>query len=112
MPFGLSDITIEKIKNVFINSPKIVRVRIFGSRAIGTQRVGSDIDFALEGDRLDLNDLIDLRVALDKLMLPYTVDLVDYERVKNENLGEHIRRVGLLFYQKDSDPDHPFGAKA
>jgi predicted nucleotidyltransferase len=45
--FGLTDVQVERISSVFAASPKIRRVRVFGSRALGREREGSDIDLAV-----------------------------------------------------------------
>ena len=36
-----------------------------------------------------------IRRILDDLMLPYKIDLVVYEDIRNRNLREHIDRMGL-----------------
>jgi len=36
----------------------------------------------------------------DNLLLPYTIDLSIYRDIKDEDVIEHIKRVGVLFYEK------------
>lgn len=95
--FGINPDKIESIRGVFRHHPEITRVRIYGSRALGTNRVGSDIDLAIEG-RITGRQVNQILSELDKLMLPYSFDLTVMENVKNKDLIEHIDRAGLLFY--------------
>lgn len=75
--------------------PRVEQAVIFGSRAKGTQRTGSDIDLALVGKALQFDDLLRLEGELDDLMLPWRIDLLLLDRVENPALREHIARVGI-----------------
>jgi anaerobic selenocysteine-containing dehydrogenase len=46
------------------------QVWLYGSRAMGRQRHGSDIDLTLVGEDLDGNMLLQLMQAIDDLLLP------------------------------------------
>lgn len=96
MSFGLSDDVIEKIKQVFAQFPNIEQVLVFGSRAKGNYKEGSDIDLALKGTALNLQTLQNLELKLDELYLPYKIDMVIYKTISNEALIEHIDRVGII----------------
>ncbi|MDQ2994070.1 MAG: nucleotidyltransferase domain-containing protein [Pseudomonadota bacterium] len=100
MPFGLTDDSFNGIESVFSAFHKIVRVHLFGSRALGRERPGSDIDLALEGAGLTFNDQLELRIRLDNLMLPYRFDLVILDDQIDDSLRNHIERVGIVIYQK------------
>lgn len=99
MPYGISKDSFNSIVTVFTTFDKIIQVRLFGSRALGRHRPGSDIDLALEGKDLTLNDLLELRVKLDNLMLPYRFDLVVLDDQINPELRDHIQRVGIELLQ-------------
>lgn len=75
---------------------------LYGSRAMGTYRPGSDIDLSLKGDLLEWQDLQRLEVALDDLMLPYRFDLSLYDQIDNPDLIAHIQRVGISFYKRNN----------
>ncbi len=92
---GLSKEDIEDIVRVIKKSEKVQKAILFGSRAKGTFTNGSDIDLALKGTNLVLNDVLDLSIDLDALNLPYKFDLIIYDRIKEEALKEHINRVGV-----------------
>ena len=104
MPFGLRDEDFKKIETVLRSYPKIQDAIIFGSRAKGTYRYGSDIDIALKGS-IDLRLINDLLQAMDELFLPYTFDLVDYASIDNQEFREHIDRVGMSLINKDTFQD-------
>jgi len=98
MQFGLKDIDLEMLVIVFRENPKIEKAVLFGSRAKGTYENGSDVDIALIGDNLKLDDVIKLSLSIDKLDLPYKFDLIIYQRIKELKLKEHIDRVGKEIY--------------
>src|SRR6056297_3201847 len=92
---GLKEAQINRILAVLRRNPKIREILLFGSRAKGNYQKGSDIDIAVSADGLSLGELLQLKSALDDLMLPYNIDIVVYEDIQNWNLREHIDRVGL-----------------
>lgn len=98
MKFGLKEETIDRINNVFAGFSDVQEVIIYGSRAQGTSRPGSDIDLTLKGDGLELERLNKIRGDLDDLLLPYTLDLSIYDKIESPELMEHIKRAGKVFY--------------
>jgi len=100
MKFGLSDSTILKIQQVFEKYPQIDKVMVYGSRAKGNFRPGSDIDLTLFGKELDQRQCSEIAEELDELLLPYTIDLSVFDQLKHPDLKEHIERVGKIFYQR------------
>jgi len=108
--FGLTQDTIHKIQTVLASYPEIKKAILYGSRAKGNYKNGSDIDLTLilsnqytMQTKKPPHSLIEIGVALDELDLPYTFDLSVYENIKNSELIEHINRVGLSFYEKQND---------
>ena len=97
---GLSEETIRKINTVFAAHSEIERVILYGSRAKGNYRPGSDIDLTVTGEPLSLTQLARIEEELDDLLLPYKIDLSELRRIENNDLLEHINRVGKTFYQK------------
>jgi predicted nucleotidyltransferase len=75
---------------------------LYGSRAKGAHRSGSDIDLTLVGDKLTYSLLNRVETGTDDLQLPYTVDLSLYSHIDKADLLDHIQRVGKLFYQCES----------
>ncbi len=98
--YGLTEAAIARINAVFAACPEIDRVVLYGSRAKGTQRNGSDIDLTIEGDAVSHSQVLRIENSLDDLLLPYKMDLSLLREIGNPDLLEHIRRVGLVFYEK------------
>ena len=101
MKHGLKDATLQKIHAVFARYPQVDRAVLYGSRAKGTYRNGSDIDLTLCGGG-DLTREVLYRISneLDDLLLPYAIDLSIFHDISDSDVVEHIQRVGLTFYEK------------
>lgn len=100
MEFGLKQETIENIKQVFVTFSEIEKVILYGSRAKGTSKPASDIDLIFVGKKLDIKLLHEISLELDDLFLPYIFDISLYQEITNEDLLDHLNRVGKLFYEK------------
>jgi predicted nucleotidyltransferase len=100
--FGLPLDAVEKIRTVFALHPEVEKVVLYGSRAKGNYKAGSDIDLTMYGDALNqsiLLKILDELDELDELLLPWMIDLSLYQQIDNANLRDHIERVGMVFYQ-------------
>ncbi len=95
---GLPEYAVEKICEIFRDYPQIRRVILYGSRAMGTYRSGSDIDLCIEADSLALTELLSIENRIDDLLLPWKLDLSLLHQIDNQDLLDHIRRVGVIFY--------------
>ena len=100
--YGLRMSDIDGIISILKSNKRIAEIILFGSRAKGTFNDGSDIDIALVGDGLKLNDIIQASLEMDKLFLPYKIDLVIFERIKEQELIEHIQRVGRKLFDRQN----------
>lgn len=101
MKFGLEEDVIRKICFVFVGFSEIDKVVLYGSRAKGKYKAGSDIDLCLFGKNIDLAFLYRLDQVLDDLLLPYSFDLSIYSHLSNPEIIDHIDRVGVVFYSKN-----------
>ena len=101
---GLSAATLEQICTTLARFPQVEKGVLYGSRAKGNFKPGSDIDLTLRGDGLTLSLLGDIDAALDDLLLPYEIDLSIYEQLDHAELVAHIDRVGRVIYQKLAGP--------
>ena len=97
MKFGLKEETFQKIQNVFADFSGVESVLIYGSRAKGNFKPGSDIDLIIKGN-LTQSTVNRIELKLDDLDLPYTFDLSIFSHIQNKELLEHIERVGVEFY--------------
>lgn len=102
MKFGLSESTITALQSVLRRYPQIQKAILYGSRAKGTYKPGSDIDLTLIGDA-HLNDrlLAQIEGEIDNLLLPYTIDLSILDSISDCEVRAQIDRVGVIFYQRD-----------
>ena len=96
---GLSRDDINSVQQTLRRFPRISEAILYGSRAKGNYRPGSDIDLTLRGNTLSHQDLQEIELALDDLLLPYKIDLSLQHQIDNPQLIEHIGRVGKLFYK-------------
>ena len=97
LQYGLKKETLKKIREVFARYEQVEEVIIYGSRAKGNYRPGSDIDLTLKGRELDLKTLNRISLDLDDLLLPYTFDLSVFSHISNPEFLDHIERVGQVF---------------
>ena len=100
---GLSRQTVERIQGVLAHFPEVVRAVLFGSRAKGTARPGSDIDLALYGEGIDWRLLGRIEDELDDLLLPYSFSLLHHDARTDAEMAAHIARVGAPFYQREKN---------
>lgn len=105
MKYGLPNSAIEAIQKVFSKYPEIEKVILYGSRAMGNYRVGSDIDLTLCGKSLNLTLLHKVENEIDDLMLPYKIDISLQKHIQNSQLLEHIQQVGVIFFEKQAAKD-------
>ncbi|NCD42765.1 MAG: nucleotidyltransferase domain-containing protein [Bacteroidia bacterium] len=89
---------LQKLNTVFGRYPNIAKVKLYGSRAKGSFRNGSDIDLALIGSEVDHRQLVRISRELDDLMLPYSFDITNYSTISNVALKDHIDRMGKVLF--------------
>ena len=99
MAYGLNDDAIRRIQAVFGRFPEVEEVILYGSRAMGNFKPGSDIDLTIKSNKPDLHLLNSISMELENLLLPYLFDLSLYQHIQNPELINHISRVGKPFYK-------------
>jgi predicted nucleotidyltransferase len=97
--FGLTERDISTIKDILCSCSKIEMVHLFGSRAKGNYRLGSDIDLAIMNEGVSAEELSKLQGKFEDSSLPYKVDLVDFTSLKKEEFINHIKSVGTPFFE-------------
>lgn len=101
MKYGLPDHTVNQICAVLAQYPQVERAVLYGSRAKGNFKLGSDIDLTLHGPDLTQKLCNSIAEALDDLLLPYSIDLSVFEKLHHPELEAHIQRVGMVFFERD-----------
>ncbi len=100
--FGLTQRDMMSVTDIFKIHPAVEKVMIFGSRAKGNFKPGSDIDLAICGNQISGKDESDIADLFSESTLPYFVDVVVMCSTLNESLKEHILRVGKVIYERHS----------
>ena len=95
--WGLSVDELDGILRVLAAHREVSSAIIYGSRALGSHRAGSDIDLTLKGE-LGWADLQKIEVELDNLDLPYLIDLSLASQIENPALQKHIEQHGQTLY--------------
>jgi len=99
MAFGLTDQDEKHIQSALLRFPEIERAILFGARAMGNSKKGSDVDLAIVGQNTTSTTVLRLRALLnEELPLPYFFDVVKYETITNDNLKRHIDEHGVVLF--------------
>ncbi|QOR73825.1 nucleotidyltransferase domain-containing protein [Cruoricaptor ignavus] len=101
MKFGLKDTTLEVLYSEFEKIPEIEKVVIYGSRAMGNYREGSDIDITLFGENVTNNTASALWGRFDDSSLPYLFDISVFHLLQSDSLKDHIERRGQVLYERN-----------
>jgi predicted nucleotidyltransferase len=99
MNHGLPTATVAKIHDVLSRHPEVEEAILYGSRAKGNFKPGSDIDLTLTGPGLNERIRGQIDEELDDLLLPYEIDLSLLATLTHADLLDHIQRVGVIFYE-------------
>ncbi len=99
MDNGLRESDIQTIRDVLKQHPEVETAVLYGSRALGTWKKGSDIDLALKGKQLSSRICSQIHFELEEdTWLPYFFDISHYETINNKKLKAHIDQVGQTIY--------------
>ena len=99
--FGLLDRDLKYIIKALEQHDEIEKAVIFGSRAMGNYKKGSDVDIAIVGENINSRIIYKLEDRLNKVYpLPYFFDIIQYNKLTNENLIKHIDNEGKILYTK------------
>ncbi|MEY3051611.1 MAG: hypothetical protein RLY31_1396 [Bacteroidota bacterium] len=102
--FGLKPGDLEMICRILEKEPNIEQALIFGSRAKGNYKPGSDVDIALKGENLISQVVTDVSFQLnEETIMPYKFDVLNYHTIREPALVAHINSVGIVFYNKSTN---------
>ncbi|MCL2479764.1 MAG: nucleotidyltransferase domain-containing protein [Treponema sp.] len=108
MNYELPDRTLNTLESIFRKYPGILQVILYGSRAKGNNKKGSDIDLTLKTDStFTRTSLLRIATDFDDSDIPYFVDISIYDKLTNPDLKAHIDRVGKVLYQRDPAEKQP-----
>lgn len=100
---GLPQQTIDLMIQCFQSTVGLQQVRLYGSRALGNYRNGSDIDLAVWFDRDTGSPEYELKARLEELPTPYKFDVTNYPKLVHQDLKNHINRIGKTLYKKGEE---------
>ena len=93
--------TLSQLIAIFTTYHKIERVIIFGSRALGNAKPGSDVDLAFSGKNVTSHLVSLIQSYLEEeTMLPYFFDCIHFESIHNKELLTHINDHGKVLYER------------
>ena len=93
--FGLLDSDLESIISL-LNTYFIKEAYIFGSRAKGNYKNGSDVDIVIKDNDINSNLISNKSYYLnEETIMPYKFDVINYNTIVNKDLIEHINRIGI-----------------
>lgn len=99
--FGITEKSYQLLLNAFTKYSEVEQVILFGSRAKGNYKKGSDIDLAIKGKNSSPSLAFNIKAYLNEVLpVPYFIDVVDYDSIVHHDLKEHINSVGISFYEK------------
>ena len=89
----------QRLLDLLIQQADVDAIWLFGSRAMGRERPGSDIDLCVDAAHLSHRDRLRLMAAIDDLLLPWTVDLALRHELPPDLLS-HVQRVGRCLWAR------------
>lgn len=93
--FGLENRDLVEINLILSKYPEIENVLIYGSRAKGNYKIGSDVDIAIKGRQINNTVVNEIEMNLnEETFIPYFFDVVHYESLTNDELIKHIDKFG------------------
>ena len=99
--FGLKEQDLKNIISIISAEKAVEQAYVFGSRAKGNFKTGSDVDIALKGSTLTSEQVLHISYLLNQeTLMPYKFDILNYFDIDNKSLSEHIDRIGIIIYEK------------
>lgn len=89
---------LEMLLGIFGRYPKILEVRIFGSRAKGSAKRASDIDLAVSAPAMTVQKWSQLQEDLEGAPIIFEYDLVRLDELPPGALREKILKEGKRIY--------------
>lgn len=102
MNYGIKDEYWKKLETVFVSHKNIEKVILYGSRAKGTNRMYSDVDIVLVGEKINNREYTNIIQEIDDLLLPFIFDISVYYTLKDSNLIDSINKTGVIVYENGS----------
>lgn len=103
MKYGLKEEELKTIIKYLAKYKEIEEAVLFGSRAIGTYKLASDIDIALKGKHITPFIAAAVKSELeDDSIIPYFFDIVPYPQLTHQDFIQHIDIYGITIYRRQA----------
>jgi len=99
--YGLRQKDMDFFQSTFAEFPEIEKVILYGSRARGDYRLGSDVDLAILLNSHSLSTILQLSAKLNSespLLVKY--DVLSLNTLTNEKLKNEIESEGKIIYKR------------
>jgi len=98
--YGVAPVSWQTLMELLVANEHVQALILFGSRAKGTAKNGSDIDLAIDGV-FTPSQWQNLLIAIDRLELLYKIDCVNLQNpTLSMDLRAHIERVGIPIFKR------------
>lgn len=102
--FGLLESDMTSIMEVISNHDGVDQAFLFGSRAKGNFKPGSDVDLALKGKNLDFETVSKISYILnEETLMPYKFDVINYHSIREPELIHPIDRAGIEVFNRKKE---------
>ena len=95
--FGLTGRDMKTLFNIFEKYPVVKKIFIYGSRATGNYKQGSDIDLAIMNACKEELFICKMKCEIEESSIPFAVDIANYNAIKHCELKDHIDGLALFF---------------
>jgi len=96
--YGIDETIWKQILTTCFGFSGVKRVILYGSRARGDYRQGSDIDIAIDAPKITSREFSQIWHAVDDLPIIYTFDIVHLQALTNKPLLKAIHEDGVVFH--------------
>ncbi|WAM34957.1 nucleotidyltransferase domain-containing protein [Caldicellulosiruptor morganii] len=98
--FGIEEEILDKIVEIFKKYRQVRKACVFGSRARGDYKRGSDLDLCIWLEEGCENPVYKIEDELDELDTILLFDIVAFNSITKESLKESILREGVIIYER------------
>jgi len=103
MKHGIYNRSYQIIYETLQKEPGIEKAVLFGSRAMGNAKKGSDIDIAIFGNNINQQLISKISTKLNQEdPIPYFIEIIDYKTISNPKLKQHIDEKGVTIFERVS----------
>jgi predicted nucleotidyltransferase len=101
---GLEQRDLDSVCAVLESVPAVEQAIVFGSRAKGNFKLGSDVDLVLKGENLTFEQVSHISYLLnEETSMPYRFDVLAYKTIASPELLAHIDRVGVVVFRRHKE---------